>query len=386
MKYLKIIGGILLLLILLLYLTGNGYVLRGVQLVYLKGRTTANIFDASDFENNVVSTQDQTQFWERDSLYNQIPLSENLQNELEAFETTSFLVIKDGKILQEQYWEIDSLTASNSFSMAKTLTTLLVQKAIEDGYISSWDTPFTQYVTEYKDDPLAQDCTIADLSRMTSGFDWKEDYYFPINPTAKAYYDDDMDEVILDRSFIEKPNTAYKYLSGNTQLLGYVLQRSLPQKNISSYLSESFWKPMGMNEDALWTVDHKGGIEKTYCCVHSNARNFAKFGQLLLQDGKWQGKSLIDSTFVQKMKTPNPYSDGHYGYSLWIDEKYDTPFYFLRGHLGQYVICIPEENMVIVRLGEQRDKQAHRYSDGYHPRDVYIFIEETLKSINSIAS
>ncbi len=74
---------------------------------------------------------------------------------------------------------------------------MLVQKAIEDGYIKSWDEPFTNYVPEYKKDKFGAECTLADLSRMTSGFDWVENYKWPLNPTAKAYYGNDMDDVML---------------------------------------------------------------------------------------------------------------------------------------------------------------------------------------------
>ncbi len=380
-KFLKYSLVFVIAFVLLLWFTGNSYVFKGIGLVYMKGRTTANIFDSEDFENNMIKNANQTQSLEKDSLYNKIPLSNKLKHELDSLHTTAFLVLKGGKILQEHYWDTDSLTASNSFSMAKTFTTLLVQKAIEDGYMQSWEDPMVKYVSEYKNDPLGKECTLADLSRMTSGFDWKEDYYFPINPTAKAYYDDDMDEVMLHRKFVEKPNSSYKYLSGNTQLLGYALRNSLNGKSISDYMSEKFWKPMGMNDNGLWTVDHEGGIEKAYCCVHTNARNFSKFGLLLMNKGKWNGQPLIDSVFVQKMISPYALSEGHYGYGVWTDERYETPFYSLRGHLGQYVICIPSHDLVIVRLGEKRDKTPHHYSDGFHPRDLYIYIEETIKSL-----
>ncbi len=383
-KFFLYLFGFFALVVVVLVITGNSYVFKGIQLVYLKGRTTANIFDAPDFENNLIAKDTNTDELLKDSLYNHFPLTDSLQRTHKRLKTTAFVVLKEGKIIQEHYWNSDSITASNSFSMAKTLTTMLIQKAIEDGYINSWEEPFTNYVPEYANDALAQECTLADLSRMTSGFDWKEDYYFPINPTAKAYYDDDMDEVILSRKFVEKPNSSYKYLSGNTQLLGYVLQKGLNEKTISEYMSEKFWQPLGMNRDGLWTVDHEGGIEKTYCCVHTNARNFSKFGLLLMNNGNWQGKQLIDSAFVQKMITPYELSNGHYGYSVWTDIVHQPSFYSLRGHLGQYVMCIPEYDLVIVRLGELRDNTPHPFSDGYHPKDLYVYINETLKALKPI--
>lgn len=379
--FLWIVLGLILILTLLLYITDNTYVFKGIGLVYLKGHTTANIHDSEDFDNDTIKAPILKTHLPHDSLYNRVALTPTLINELSTYKTTAFLVLKDGKIIQEQYWETDSTTLSNSFSMAKTITTLLVQKAIEDGLIQSWEEPITQYIPQYKNDKLAQQCTLGDLSRMTSGFQWKEDYYFPINPTAKAYYDNDMDAVMLTRRFVEKPGTHFQYLSGNTQLLGYALKNSLHGKTIAQYLSEKFWQPMGMEENALWTVDHPGGIEKTYCCIHATAQNFSKFGLLMLNNGNWNGNQLINASFVTKMHTPHPLSDGHYGYGTWTENRYSPNFYFMRGHLGQYVIVVPQHKIVIVRLGEKRDNSPYIYSDHYYPNEIYIYVDETINAL-----
>lgn len=368
------------LLVAILYITGNSYVLKGVRLTYLKGKTTSNISDAKDFDNNIVKTLIPKN-WEKDSNYNKTHLSNELLKELKIYKTSAFLVIKDGKILQEHYWEpYSEKSLTNSFSMAKSLVTLLAQKAIEDGYIRSWEQPITDYLPEYKNDLNAQKCTIADLSKMTSGFDWKEDYYFPLNPTAKAYYGESMDDVILSRKFITAPNTEWKYLSGNTQLLGYIISRAT-KKTLSEYLSEKLWKPLGMSGDALWTVDHNGGIEKSYCCISSSARDFARLGQLYLQKGNWNGKQLIDSIFINKATQPNSLSHGVYGYGFWMDHNYKYPFYMMKGHLGQYVICLPKQNIIIVRLGETKTKQMD-LKNKFLTKDIFLYINEVERIVN----
>lgn len=308
-------------------------------------------------------------------------MSNEFVKELEKYKIAAFLVIKDGKILQEHYWEpYSEKSLTNSFSMTKSLVTLLAQKAIEDGYIKSWEQLITDYLPEYKDDLNTQKCTLADLSKMTSGFDWKEGYYFPLNPTSKAYYGKNMDEVILNRKFIQTPNTKWKYLSGNTQLLGYIITRAT-KKALSEYLSEKFWKPLGMSQDATWTVDHNGGIEKAYCFVSSCARIFAQFGQLYLQKGNWNGKQLIDSTFVEKATHPNSLSHGVHGYGFLMDYTYKCPFYMMKGHLGQYVICLPKQNVIIVRLGEKRTKEFDE-KNKLLTKDIYLYINEVEKILN----
>ncbi|MDN4012925.1 serine hydrolase [Chryseobacterium gambrini] len=361
----------------ILYLTGNKYFFRAVRLTYLQGNTTSNISDAKDFDVNTIKSS-KPQDWELHPNYNKAKLSNEFVKELEKYKTAVFLVIKDGKILQEHYWRpYSEKSLTNSFSMAKSLVTLLAQKAIEDGYINSWEQPITDYLPEYKNDPNAQKCTIADLSKMTSGFNWKEDYYFPLNPTSKAYYGKNMDEVILNRKFIQALDTKWKYLSGNTQLLGYIISRAT-KKTLSEYLSEKFWKPLGMSQDATWTVDHTGGIEKAYCCVSSCARDFAKFGQLYLQKGNWNGKQLIDSTFLEKATHPNSLSPGVYGYGFWMDYTHKYPFYMMKGHLGQYVICLPKQNAIIVRLGESRTKELGE-KNKFLTKDIYLYINEIEK-------
>lgn len=383
-KYLKRVSIYLLvsfvLLTVILYFTGNSYIFKGIRLTYLKGKVTANISDARDFDNNSIKTSN-PQNWELHPDYNKTKLSNEFLKELEQYKTAAFLIIKDGKILQEHYWEpYSEKSLTNSFSMAKSLVTLLAQKAIEDGYINSWEQPITDYLPEYKNDLNAQKCTIADLAKMTSGFDWKEDYYFPLNPTSKAYYGKNMNEVILNRKFIQAPNTEWKYLSGNTQLLGYIITRAT-RMTLSEYLSAKFWKPLGMSQDATWTVDHKGGIEKAYCCVSSCARDFAKFGQLYLQKGNWNGSQLIDSTFVEKATQPNSLSHGVYGYGFWIDYTYKYPFYMMKGHLGQYVICLPQQNLIIVRLGETRTKQMDE-KNRFLTKDIFLYINEVEGIVN----
>lgn len=383
-RSLKILAILLIILIGLLYLTGNQYIIKGAQLTYMKGHKTANIDDHTDFDNNIILSR-KAQPWPHHELYNTISLTDTLQAELERFKSIGFFVAKDGEALWEYYWDgYSEKSLTNSFSMSKSVVTMLLGKAIEQGYIKSMDQLITDFLPEFKEDEFGKLCTVGDLSRMTSGFDWKEDYYLPLNPTAKAYYGENIEKQMLSRSFAQKPGGHFNYLSGDTQLLAIILQRAVGI-SISQYLQEEFWQPMGMEQDAYWSKDKRDGMEKAYCCLNSNVRDFGKFGQLLLQNGNWNGKQILDSAFVQKMITPNydAFQKGEhakYGYSIWTDYEHKPNFYAMMGHLGQRVIVIPSEKLVIVRLGHEKDVRLNK--KGFLDNDTYYFVDEVMKMLS----
>jgi CubicO group peptidase (beta-lactamase class C family) len=382
--FLKILVAIFIvisLIIIYLSISGNGYVIRAVQKTILKGYLTSNIDDHTDFDNNIIRAG-RPQAWELHEYYNQIRLTDTLRKELEDFQTIGFAVIKNGKLLYEEYWSgysDESLT--NSFSMAKSITTLLLGKAIEEGYIQGLNQRIVDFIPEFSNDSFGSLVTVGHLSSMRSGFDWDENYYTPLHATTEAYYGNDIEKQLLKRHFSQEPGGRFKYSSADTQLLAIVLKRATG-KSLAQYLSEKFWQPLGMEHDALWSVS--GGIEKSFCCVHSNVRDFAKLGQLLLQKGRWNGRQLLDSAFVERMITPNieafePDEPAKYGYSIWIDDKHSPAFYGMLGHLGQRILVVPDEDMVIVRLGKSKDEKHP--SAGFLDSDIYYIVNETIKSI-----
>lgn len=370
------------LLLLALYFTGNDYIIRGIQLTYLKGEKTANIDDYKDFDNNVILAGS-PRLWQKHQVYNKIAIDPTFEKELNEYGTAGYVIIKDNQLVVEKYFNhYQEASLTNSFSMAKSILTLLVGKAIEDGYIQSFDQKITDFIPEFKEDAFGKTCTVRHLSAMTSGYDWEENYYFPLNPTAKAYYGDDVEKQMLNRKFVTAPGGHFKYSSGDTQLLGIVLKRALNGKSISQYAQETLWQPMGMEFDAQWSKDRADGMEKTYCCFNSTTRDFAKLGQLLLNNGNWYGKQIIDSTFVQQMVSPNlkAFATNEvpiYGHSIWMDPSYKTPFYALLGHLGQRIIVIPSLQMVVVRTGKTHQDQPQNkpIADG----DVYRLVDEAVR-------
>ena len=363
-------------------LTGHGYLWRAVAATYLQGHATAHIDDAPNFPSREIAAATE-QPWPHAPRYNQVPLSDGLRTYLTRYGTAAFLIAQRGQLLHEEYFApYDANSRTNSFSVAKTITTMQVWLAVQQGAISNFDAPLTEQLREYAQDPRGRLATVAQLSSMTAGHDWTENYYLPLNITTDLYFGRHAAELVLSRGFEREPGSAFEYSSGSTQLLGVFLQRALaahtPGMTPSEHLSRSLWKPLGMSRSALYTLDREsdqGGIERTYCCIFATARDFAKLGQLLLQDGQWQGKPLLDPAFVERMRRPHllPY----YGHSLWMDWQYRHPFYLMQGHQGQYVIVVPSQQLVVVRLGQFRNK-SDKGPNGITPSEVYRFVDEAV--------
>ena len=363
--------------------SGHGYFWKALSATYLEGHSTAHIDDASNFAQRRIATA-QPLAWEKDVAFNREALSPAMLSYLQQYKSAAFLVAKNGKLLHETYFApYTDASKTNSFSMAKTVTTMQVGLAVQQGLIPSFDAPITQFLPEYASNARGAKATIAQLSAMKSGHDWTENYTLPFNVTTNLYFGKDAEKVVLGQDFEREPGTEFEYSSGSTQLLGVILKRAIqkknPQSNVSEHLSQSLWQPLGMEQDAIYTLDRageEGGMERTYCCIFATARDFAKLGQLLLQDGQWGGKQLLDKAFVERMRKPDlqPY----YGHSLWMDWTYKHPFYSLQGHQGQYVIVVPSLQLVVVRVGQYRNK-AVLGPNGRIPLEVYSFVDEAVR-------
>ena len=366
--------GLLILSVGLLYLFNKEYLLKGIRITYLKGHKTAYIDDYPNFDNRTIEAG-KPQAWPEHSAYNSVQATQKLQQTNESLGTVAFLIIKNDSIWYESYADGYSATSkTNSFSMAKSVTSALLGKAIRDGYIKNLEQPVADFFPQFD-----KKLTVGDLSSMASGLNWQEDYYNPFGMTAQSYLDENIRKIILDLKVVEQPGEKFKYLSGNTELLGMVIEKAT-QKSLSNYLSESFWQPLGMHENALWQLDsEESGMEKAFCCLASNARDFAKFGQLYAHQGNFRGNQLLDSSFVKKSTEPRFSETPYYGYGFWLSNFMDKKIVVMRGILGQYVISIPEDKVIIVRLGHQR---GERLTDKKFTKDFYTYIRESYKMIN----
>jgi CubicO group peptidase (beta-lactamase class C family) len=363
-------------LVLLMYVFDYGYILRGVRVVYFTGHNSAFIDDFPYFENDVIEKGDKTDVWPNHNAYNSITITPKLEKANQDWGTIAYVIIKNDSIWFEKYYDgFDENSKTNSFSMAKSYVSGLLGKAIMEGYIKSLDQPVSDFYPEYSDVKT----TVGDLSSMASGLDWVEHYTSPFSVTARANYDDDLSETILNQKVIKTPGVEFEYLSGSTQLLAMIIEKATG-KTLSNYLSESFWKPLNSSDNALWQLDDEDNrLAKGFCCIGSNAKDFARFGKLYKDHGKWNGQQILDSAFVAKSVVPRFPESPEYGYGWWLKQQNGKDFFMMRGHLGQYVIVQPDDNVIIVRLGHKKspDNNANTFSD-----DISLYIDEAYKMLN----
>jgi CubicO group peptidase (beta-lactamase class C family) len=341
--------------------------------------TTAGINDFEIFENRNVQVGNY-QKWNTSENYNAYLLSKDDSFLHSKYESIAYLVIKDSNIVFESYWNDYSQDSySSSFSMAKSIVSLLIGIAIDEGLIYSVDDPVSKYIPEFNNKKY--EISIRDLLTMSSGLEWNESYFNPFSVTTKAYYGRSLNELVLNAKSKQEPSSKFEYITANPQLLSIILKR-VTNQSLSNYASDKLWKPLGAKNAATWSLDEKNGDEKAFCCFNSNARDFARIGQLLLNKGLWNGKRIISESYLKEslsaasnLKDENGNSVDFYGFQWWISDYDDLNVYYARGILGQYIIIIPEKNMVIVRLGNKRDKEKRNH----HPIDFYKYIDLGLE-------
>jgi len=348
------------------------------------------------FENRIVSAND-PQSWKFQPYATEKTIPAKFDADFAKYETVAFIVVQHNQIVLEQYWNNYSpLSISNSFSMSKSIISLLVGCAIDDGYIKSVDQPVSDFLPEWTSFD-GKVLTIKDLLTMSAGVQWDESHNSLFSKTTDAYYGKDLWKLTLTEKLEEKPGVRFNYQSGVSQILAFLLQKATG-KNISTYASEKIWTPIQAEEDALWSLDHKDGMEKAYCCFNSNARDFARLGQLVLNKGQWNGQQVVDSNYINAATTPASWLQytrkalpeetiapaavpcSFYGYQFWLVDFKGLHIPYMRGILGQYIFVIPELDAVIVRLGKKRDKEYNLEQD--YTKDMEIWIDAGLEVIN----
>ena len=377
MKKIRILVITIAVLFAVVYTLNLEYFARGIRIVYLNLETTVFIDDLKYFDYETIKSPSEKSPW-AESEDKATNFSAEFEDYNKKMRTAAYIVIHNDTIIGEKYYEDYSVNSStNSFSMAKTPVSLMMAKAFEQGYINSLEDKVIDYIPELKGE-FANDVKIIDLAAMTSGIDWDEGTSNPFSPVAKQYFYEDLDKLMLEQKFIDEPSKTYKYSSGNTQILSMVIEKATGMKT-NDYFEKEFWSKINPDNDAYWQIDSKeSGNVKSFCCLHSNARDFSRLGKLYIDNGSWNGSQIIDSTFIQK--STKPYLDDfrEYGIGVWLSDYKDLKISLMSGHQGQYVIMIPEKNLIITRLGE-RDVDLGRA--GVSP-DVLVYIDEALKLID----
>ena len=352
-----------------------------ISLVIRSQNTKASIDDYKFFDNVEIKKSDSLFEWPKHNLYNQIGSSKTLDSVHKKNQTVAFLIIKNDSIIKEDYFlGYDENSMTNSFSMSKSIISFLFLKSIEEGTIPSLNSKLIDYFPAFNESN-GSNVTLSDLSTMSSGLVWEENYKDLMGITAQAYVTKDLNKLMMGSKFSGISGDKFKYLSGNTQLLAMAIEKA-NNSTIQELTYRWLWNPMGARNDALWMIDSKEkNMTKAYCCLSSNAKDFAKVGLVYKNFGKINEQKLIDSSFISMSIKPRFNSNPIYGYGLWIGKQNNIDFFSLRGHQGQYVIVIPKEDVIIVRLGKIKSRGSDLNN---HPSDFNLYINESLNILKNI--
>jgi CubicO group peptidase (beta-lactamase class C family) len=280
---------------------------------------------------------------------------------LDLHPVTGLLIAKGETILVERYqYARTDRQRLTSFSMAKTITALLIGIAVKEGAIRSIDEPAEAYVpglkgTEYGHTPIKA------LLQMSSGVSFREDYTDPASDIATLARltlgqaaGGSLSAVKRFKTRLVPPGRRFSYASVETVVLGLVLSHAT-RRTLSDYAREKLWQPLGAEADATWNIDATGQ-EIVFAYFNAVLRDWARLGLMLAHDGTWNGKSIVPHEWLLASTTLAP-QDGHlklgspwsgYGYQTWLVAGNRRTF-ALRGYRGQFVLVDPEAKLVLVQ-------------------------------------
>ena len=288
-----------------------------------------------------------------------LPIGKRLvfeDGEMESFFETQhiagLIVLEKGEVRFEKYARsFDKDKLWSGFSLAKSITSTLVGMAIKDGYIESVDSELVQYIPELKG--TAYDgVTIKHLLTMSTGVGWSETYKAKSDVAQFIIHKapDGGDSTISYMSRLKRvgpPGETFNYNTGEANLAG-ILVKKVTGRSISEYLSEKIWTPYGMEADALWALN-EDGLEIGGCCVAARLRDFARYGQFMMDGAKINGRSTVPANWVDDATSVQTSFDeiAGYGYLWWT---FHSGIYGAEGIFGQHIRFFPEQDILIVTL------------------------------------
>lgn len=300
---------------------------------------------------------------------------QGLDDYLRHNHVAGLLVLKDGDILLEHYGlgnNEDSLWLT--YSMAKSVVSMLTGAAVKDGYISSIDDKVTDYLPQLKDSSYDQ-VSIRDLLQMASGVEWNEDYADPSSDVANTPENlIEMYEFLGSKPRAAKPGETFNYNTGETNLAGAVLRAAIGN-NLATYLTHKIWQPFGMEADANWLTHGLGSGERGGCCISATLRDYGRLGLFAMNGGKLpDGTRVLPESWMADATQPSEGSEG-YGYLWWLE---GDGSYRAAGIFGQGIYVNPEKELVIVSLGAWPNATGSEYSahrDGFLEAVDSLFLE-----------
>ncbi len=314
----------------------------------------------------------------------------------EERESSAFLIWHDGALVHESYFGgADRDYLINAKSLAKPLTAIIVGRAIQQGYIQSLEQPVADFITEWRSDPRRSKILVRHLLDMRTGLLPQGPAKGPEDPLNRAYLHPRHDEVIInDYPLVNEPGSRYEYANANSELVAPLIERATG-KRYHDYVSDALLIPIGAQGGTVW-VNRPGGTAHAGCCIQLPGQTWARLGILLLNDGIWEGETLLPEGYVNQMRTATK-ENPHAGLGVWIAGKYvkgrgplhpsidggktlhsepyaDKDLFLFDGNGSQVVYIIPSQKLVIVRTGGRPPKDKP-WDNSYIPNLIINAIE-----------
>jgi CubicO group peptidase (beta-lactamase class C family) len=278
------------------------------------------------------------------------------------------LILKNGKVVLEDY-ELGAGPDSRwiSFSMAKSVSSTLVGAALKQGLISSLDDPLTRYLPQLKGGAY-EGVSIRNILQMASGVKWDETYTDPRSDRRKLL-DIQLQEkpgAILDymngRQRVGPPGSVFNYSTGESFVVGALLEAAT-HKPLATYLSETLWSRLGMEQDATWWVESPGGMGLAGSGLGATLRDYGRLGLLVQQDGFIDGKQIVPPGWFEEAGKAHTIGGNpvDYGYLWWpipAGDPVHRGAFQARGIFGQHMYINPREKVVIVVLSARPKPDA----------------------------
>jgi len=280
---------------------------------------------------------------------------------LEATHTNAFLILQDGVLVHE--WQrpgTGPATLFPSWSVAKSIVSLLVGAAVSRSALAETDR-VSALLPDLKNNAVFSQITVRNLLDMASGIAVPENYdpRHPLTGTAGMYLTRDIEGFVRDNAHLSfKPGSRGRYRSIDTELLGLILAR-VEGRPLAAILSERIWKPMGAQADATWNLDRAGGVEKAFCCINATARDFARLGLLVADQGREGPNRIIPARWIARILTParRDVEGWQYSAQWWHAPGGDDGDISAIGVYGQYIYVNRETGTVIVKLSDHGAEQ-----------------------------
>ena len=270
----------------------------------------------------------------------------SLDDYMQSQRIAGLIAVKDGRVRLERYG-LGNDTDSRwiSFSIAKSVVSMLIGAAIQDGYIAGVEDLAVDYLPRLRGGAY-DEVTIRHILQMSSGVAWNEDYADPNSDTARA---PGSGMALIDYMRVlpraAAPGAKFNYNTGETSIAGALLRAAIGN-NLATYLSHKIWRPFGMEADASWVIDQPGGGEYGGCCINATLRDYARIGLFALRDGVTPlGRRVLPEGWIRESVAPSPAYDG-YGYYWW---RFGDGAYGGLGIFGQQIWMDPARNIVIAQ-------------------------------------